>query len=319
MKGGDDELRGAACPRCGYDLGGAIAAWQRNEPACCPLEGVCSECGLVFLWRDVLRPEFAIRLQLLDSAPSVGPMVVLRTAACVAWPPALWRRVRMTDGLRWRRLLAFSILTAAVAAVLAGLLLAGMREGVRRLDAAVTGNGLTALWSDQLWLKDVTNPGRRAFGVPAGLRAPWVAVAVLAVTIAPLTLRCLPTARRFRVRARHLARVSLYGAVWLPPALASAIAVAHLLEAAALEDFRAHGGAYWTRGWGVWLSHHMHAVGPACVALWLWAWWWCAGARYLRVPHAAGLSAAISVMAFLLAVVVVMLIPGGWRWLLWDS
>lgn len=41
-----------ACPRCGYDLSGAIESWTDR----CPLEGVCPECGLGFTWRDVFDP-----------------------------------------------------------------------------------------------------------------------------------------------------------------------------------------------------------------------------------------------------------------------
>jgi hypothetical protein len=42
-----------ACPRCGYDLSAATFGWRDS----CPLGGRCSECGLEFGWRDVLRPD----------------------------------------------------------------------------------------------------------------------------------------------------------------------------------------------------------------------------------------------------------------------
>ena len=36
----------AKCPRCGYDLRGAIATWTEQ----CPLHGTCAGCGLQFAW-----------------------------------------------------------------------------------------------------------------------------------------------------------------------------------------------------------------------------------------------------------------------------
>ena len=40
----------AACPRCGYDLRGALETWKRK----CPINGVCTECGLKFEWGELL-------------------------------------------------------------------------------------------------------------------------------------------------------------------------------------------------------------------------------------------------------------------------
>ncbi|MFB3103994.1 MAG: hypothetical protein ACE1ZA_03615, partial [Pseudomonadales bacterium] len=45
--------RTARCPRCGYDLRGAIGTWADQ----CPLHGTCAECGLQFVWAEVLHPE----------------------------------------------------------------------------------------------------------------------------------------------------------------------------------------------------------------------------------------------------------------------
>ena len=40
------------CPRCGYDLHGAIATWQEA----CPLRGTCTECGLTIHWAEIFVP-----------------------------------------------------------------------------------------------------------------------------------------------------------------------------------------------------------------------------------------------------------------------
>ncbi len=41
------------CPRCGYDLRGAVVVWDAE--GVCPLDGKCSECGFEFLWGQVFR------------------------------------------------------------------------------------------------------------------------------------------------------------------------------------------------------------------------------------------------------------------------
>lgn len=43
-------VQSPSCPRCGYDLTGVVSPWVEQ----CPVEGVCSECGLEFAWCDLL-------------------------------------------------------------------------------------------------------------------------------------------------------------------------------------------------------------------------------------------------------------------------
>lgn len=45
--------RAPQCPRCGYDLRGAVAAWRDA----CPMSGTCTECGLTFVWAEILLPQ----------------------------------------------------------------------------------------------------------------------------------------------------------------------------------------------------------------------------------------------------------------------
>ena len=49
----DSTTHAAKCPRCGYDLRGAIETWREQ----CPLTGRCNECGLDIKWAEVLHPE----------------------------------------------------------------------------------------------------------------------------------------------------------------------------------------------------------------------------------------------------------------------
>ena len=53
MTNADAIVRQPLCPRCRYDLAGVVASWS----SACPCAGVCSECGLDFLWPDLLRAD----------------------------------------------------------------------------------------------------------------------------------------------------------------------------------------------------------------------------------------------------------------------
>ena len=88
------------CPRCGYDLAGQIAAWHPNgdslDGANCPTQSTCSECGLTFEWRYLLRPEL-IELRWFVETPR--PPRAKRTYWRTWWhalrPWHFWQQVRM--------------------------------------------------------------------------------------------------------------------------------------------------------------------------------------------------------------------------------
>lgn len=107
-QGSEPELSAAnacACPRCGYDQRGVVRMWAEQ----CPMEGTCSECGLVFVWCEVLVPEkfeprwcveFSVgRLRLLWSCVQTFVRTIL--------PWRFWRRLRMSFSLRPRRLVLY--------------------------------------------------------------------------------------------------------------------------------------------------------------------------------------------------------------------
>lgn len=107
-----------ACPRCGYDLRGAIATWRET----CPLQGTCAECGLAMRWAEVLVPE-------KFEPPWCVEFVQLRrrfgwasanTFARSARPFRFWSTLKMSMPLRpWRlavyvALLLMPVLASAV-------------------------------------------------------------------------------------------------------------------------------------------------------------------------------------------------------------
>jgi hypothetical protein len=92
----------ARCPRCGYDLRGLVATWTDS----CPLEGVCSECGLDLRWAEVLVPDKFEPRWCVEFAPRRRSILraAWRTLLRSFRPWSFWGRLRMSLRIRWRRL-----------------------------------------------------------------------------------------------------------------------------------------------------------------------------------------------------------------------
>jgi len=119
-------------------------------------------------------------------------------------------------------------------------------------------------------------------------QAPWLLIlAAAAITLlCPAGFACLPASlRAARVRRSHIARIALYSlAFLLVPLLMLAIETARL------------------RTWS-W-SYHAFATQLRFICLFavpgmLAVWWSLAAGRYLRLPHAAGVGAAVVALAYL--------------------
>ncbi|MCH7849755.1 MAG: hypothetical protein IIB53_15515 [Planctomycetes bacterium] len=97
----------ARCPRCGYDLRGAIGTWTDQ----CPLHGTCTECGLQFAWAEVLHPEKFEPRWCIEFAPGMRRGVLLRASLATFirsfWPFGFWRALKMSMPIRWRRLVMY--------------------------------------------------------------------------------------------------------------------------------------------------------------------------------------------------------------------
>lgn len=89
----------AVCPRCGYDLSGVVESWRES----CPLEGVCSECGLGVEWGRVFAgaepPAWSC-----EHAVRFSVWKLLKTSWRLMWPPAYWRAITMETPVRAGRL-----------------------------------------------------------------------------------------------------------------------------------------------------------------------------------------------------------------------
>ena len=99
------ETKDTRCPRCGYDLRGAMELWYES----CPIFGVCSECGLSFEWADLLstkrvRPRWNVEfpLRMIDFLVNVP-----RTLICSFMPWKFFSSLRMHHEFRPLRIVGY--------------------------------------------------------------------------------------------------------------------------------------------------------------------------------------------------------------------
>ena len=321
------------CPRCGYDLSGAVAAWERAEPPQCPMEGRCSECGLDFRWRDVMDPSYTRQRRLIEHADRRVAIAFARTLARLFHPSRLWSVLRMEHAVVWPRLVAL----ATVGVLLVGAAMVGILSRCPWAFATASRvwvgpyNGFVG-WSNEFafnqviaWPRPVWIPPANAapWGRPSPYSAiisPQFVVALLAMVLSPAAFVLLPaTLKRAKIRRIHVVRISLYGfalapaVLALPDVLATTAGLLHCLDISVLGRRRC------LNGLGQWWNKHLWLPGLFCVAAAL-AWWWgTAAGRYLRLPHALGIGLAVAAVSLLAATGLIAAIPGGAAWLVWGD
>lgn len=335
-----------SCPRCGYDQSGVISSWGESEPPACPLDGVCSECGLEFAWRDLLNPTVALELRFFEHARAKKAWSLLLTVWRALHPASFWRWVRMEHEIVPRRLAVATlagmclmhagVTLAATALVVAwhGFVLVGSED-----YRGVFGDWGAAAIAHTLWplgdLRDiaadligggtawtVSNP--RITIVQFGEREPlirtWLSVALLTTLLTPFSFLCLPdTLNRARVRRGHLARIAAYQLVTVPAVigtpmlvwLASSLvaAVIECLEFGRKDDFAATGFWSFEEGHG--------RLAAALILLSCGYWWWTASRYYLRLQATKVVVPVMYFVSLLAALTVAALIPSLRTGLLW--
>lgn len=203
-----------SCPRCGYDLSGEVASWGRSEPACCPLEITCSECGEEWACRDVLNPAYGRLAGFWEHEPRGRlPAAFVRTVGWLVLPFRFWRRVRLHHEVRPWRLVGW-----VVGLPLMFLVLAMVARAAFFVSIPLRGLG---------------GPGQPGFLVsccdivtlPFAIWRPgdvdWTGTAMIIGGLAPLVLAALAypsmllilgTSRRLaKLKLAHVARAAAYG------------------------------------------------------------------------------------------------------------
>lgn len=299
----------ARCPRCAYDLRGAMSAWAES----CPLQGRCAECGLEFSWAHVLCPgkfeppwcvEFAPRRRWM-MAEAATSLRSLRP-----WP--FWSSIRMSMPLRPRRLLTHVLVLPVLAMVVAYIVVqAGTAASVLYRVRQVMGPSVP-LPSYGAAIRDaVFTPSSSIRKGPVPYVAPrelhealleldgpavlpevamGATVSVLTMSLwlgllLPASFVLLPVSRRrARVRWEHLARVAVYGMI-VPAALLAAATVLAGAGLALDSGLLVRAGQFL-----LWFG-----MLPAIVL-----WWTAAIGRYLRMPHGLGVAVLLSILCLLL-------------------
>ena len=302
MAGPEADHAALDCPRCGYDLRGAVAGWHDS----CPLDGRCGECGLSFAWGALISQtahqprwciEFARRRHLVVAAAATLIMVFV--------PWKLWSSIRLAHAVRGRRLLLYVGFVLTICYVMFAL---GHGLMVHRYWSACFGTNVTSSTSaGQAMIRSALLPfateplgqrtdagGTRPWYSPWDLRTFWseawpVLVYGLIVTaISACVLFVIAALPRHKaMRTAHIGRVAVYSAglcvgFW---GLGLAWSV-----------------AYWVNIWSnslviaLWVLIDDQVM-IAGVPLFMLAWWRAAIHRYLRLGHGWVIAATITLTA----------------------
>lgn len=320
-----------ACPRCGYDQSGEIARWATPQqgdaaPATPPTPptptGRCTECGLEFLWADVLEPERRQLPGFFEHARGVPEMIVWawRTWWWTIFPSRFWARVSLQHDAHpmraalWIPMLWLSVWwLVAIQRTTFALVWRGWNGATLSSAAAVwrhemwwelawpilAYNQSAAGWASNTW-GDTGILGWRTwpifppmiFSVPLGL---WTAA--FANASFALILSALPHTRaKAKLQPAHIWRGFFFGWSWLPLGM-----VVLVLESIRVIAQSFQGKRFWTNAP---LLDLLFAGGSWLMLLWLCEWWRCAIKigyrieRYRVVWIAAAVPVALAVFVF---------------------
>lgn len=298
------------CPRCDYDQRGVMATWK----TACPLDGVCSECGLHFTWAEVLNPRLSPPRWWVETRPPrlVTPGQIIVTLARSHWPWAFWSRVKMTDPIRPKRIAAYLLVLLLILYVgyAATIGIATARSfkifhyNLAGTGAVPTGNtGATprsnivvGLRAGLLPLSDQPDGtyklrGGRTADTPTPLGVNdiyWsddlftIGMVLMGQIVCGLAFAALPISRRrAKVRWRHIFRVTAYSLAFLFP-VAFVVVIGQLLETT----------IYFYQWYRPFYLTGMVLAASAMLVTSTLFWWVTAARRYLRMEHhwAVGLS-----------------------------
>ena len=249
-----------ACPRCGYDLSGAVAAWED----CCPLTGVCSECGYRFEWGGALARASGAGFALYEVAQARGSYALFRSVAMAFRPRALWREAIRGEPIRAERLLAVLGL-----GLLASHLLVTLVFQIATLIARASGAGG---WETEERLIELT----------LGYPTQPMALGVLAGNgvICLLLVGASATMNDERFRTGDVVRACAYWLVTAPLIAAAAELIILVDFEPIVRQFR---GA--ARVFARDAAPSVTGLALAGLYGWMWFWWAVAFRHYFQIPH----------------------------------
>ncbi len=302
------------CPRCGYDQSGVVASWTDR----CPLEGVCSECGLDFSWRDVLNPAWTVPEWSFEHCRGwwqVGKHTRTCLHAMLFWH--FWRAIRMEHPLRssrlWRHVGAMLVMSHLLFAVFASWQAWGttMRwapawwagPGSRGMSGAPHEEAGRAAADAFLWpywqVHFLSGPlvwREHAIGRNTVFLLLWMAATPVGFFV------LIDTFRRVRVRFVHLWRGLAYSTTVLPVCTLVLVLCRNEWLAARLDALTAASVFWWSA-----IRDDVARWLVAAAAGWHMLFWWAMVRFYLRLPHAAGVAAAMLAISGLLVLILMLI------------
>lgn len=285
------------CPRCGYDQSGVIAAWADA----CPLNGMCSECGLALQWVDVFRPDRLIVPGFVEHSRGVRRTFVAawRTLRWTFYPTGFWRRIRLEHARVPRRWLVYFLATAGLLLIVRRVLVLALFVLANASVSPLTQtNGLMYFATVDMLASESSNYAvYRDWGQtgPIGWRldlwnlAPPAAFGVGALCVMmPLMLLLLPfTRKRLKIRASHVMRAGVFGALplWLVLIVLEALSIHRIVKLATEGNSMRFGGGLrainpWEELWRMTLYWCERNQLELALLGFAWVlWWWGSALR----------------------------------------
>lgn len=289
------------CPRCGYDLGGLIAAWTQS----CPLRSTCSECGLDFDCSRALSPRVIGPRWSYEHGFTREASRWRFTSYVAVLPRKLFGELAVDHRVNAPRLVWFTILWLALIHVTTAVLSLGVMLNVLRGPAGMPGM-LGSYWYEDDFLSfaltQLVLPYTGVLRMPIGasfIQIPLLPLFILVYVptfLMPAWLMLLGTSLRMaRVRKVHLLRGVAYSVPCAALCLVACVATTFAVPLAQpylglmLPRLVLAGVVLFC------LGHHL-------------TWWYLFIRRYLRLRHAAAVVLLNSVMSVLVVMIVLILL-----------
>ncbi len=325
---GKSAAKSVVCPRCEYDLQGQVDTWrvplssqadvvrfERGEVlesevgAKCPVEGTCSECGLLFEWKFVFRPELAGPAWFVETRRVSALRAFVGTALRVLWLFPFFRSrggVRIETPRRWDRVVWYLAMWVVVLPPISFVLrqMWGVVVLWQQLGKSFGGATYLVFASTPKDLLHVILTMRFAGG------SNWFFVGVFSSLGFATMMMVLPYTRaKAKVHTSHVVRAAAYAITWLAfPALIETFAavvegVASLLPVATrrsamsfdLQEFlRELGRAMWSRDF--------RGLLICATAIWCCVYWWQVMRKWWRMEEAVVAYVACAVPVALMVV-----------------